>query len=83
MREEKIEEGSFWQHFKGDIMKVVALANHSENLEIMVVYEHAGELWVRPMSSFLSSEDVSSRGDNVTGQKYRFVEVKERENEKC
>lgn len=75
MREEEILIGSLWRHFKGDTMKVVSLAKHSENLETMVVYEHANELWVRPISSFLSDEDVSGRSDNVTGQKYRFEKI--------
>lgn len=73
MRDEKIDINSKWQHFKGDVMKVLMLAKHSETLETMVVYDHLGDIWVRPISSFLSSEDVSMRDDNVTGQKYRFV----------
>lgn len=41
----------------------------------MVIYNHRGEKWARPISSFLSSEDVQNRNDNVTGQKYRFERV--------
>ena len=73
MRDEKIVVGDKYQHFKGDIMIVKAIAKHSETLEEMVVYEHEKELWARPISSFLSDEDVSHRQDNVTGQKYRFM----------
>lgn len=72
MREEKIEIGSRWQHFKGDVMIIKALAKHSETLEMMVIYEHKNELWARPISSFLSNEDISKIEDNVTKQKYRF-----------
>ena len=76
MRDEVVEKGSLWQHFKGGTMKVVDLAKHSETLEMMVVYEHDAEMWVRPISSFLSDEDVSERSDNITHQKYRFVKKK-------
>ncbi len=81
MRDEEIPIGSMWQHFKGDTMKVIALAKHSETLEDMVVYIHKGNCWVRPVSIFLSDEDVSMRKDNQTGQKYRFIKLKEEE--KC
>ena len=75
MQEVTIEVGSKWQHFKGDIMTVKGLAKHSETLEEMVVYEHFNQLWVRPITSFLSTEDVSQRPDNKTKQKYRFVKI--------
>lgn len=77
MRKEDVVVGSKWQHFKGDVMTVTGLAKHSENLEIMVIYEHRGEMWARPISSFLSNEDISSREDNKTGQKYRFEKISE------
>lgn len=75
MRKEKIIIGSKWQHFKGDIMTVREIAKHSETLEEMVIYEHKNELWARPISSFLSDEDITSRADNKTGQKYRFQKI--------
>ncbi|MDE6284898.1 MAG: DUF1653 domain-containing protein [Bacilli bacterium] len=77
MREEKIEIGSKWQHFKGDIMEVVMTALHTENLEEMIIYKHGDSMWARPISSFLSDEDISGRSDNKTGQKYRFEKVGE------
>jgi len=46
-----------------------------ETLEDMVVYKHDNKLWVRPISSFLSTEDITTRNDNVTGQKYRFERI--------
>lgn len=77
MRNEKVEERSKWQHFKGSIMEVVCLAKNSEDLSEMVIYKHDNELWARPLSSFLSDEDVSKRSDNVTKQKYRFEKIEE------
>lgn len=77
MRNEVIEIGSKWQHFKGDVMEVVMIARHSETLEDMVIYRHYESMWARPISSFLSDEDVSSREDNKTHQKYRFVKLEQ------
>ena len=64
-----------FRHFKGDIMEVICVGKHSETLEEMVVYTHGNEIWIRPVSMFLSTEDVSGRSDNVTGQKYRFEKI--------
>ena len=66
-----------FRHFKGSIVEVVCLAKNSENLEDMVVYTHNNEYWVRPLSMFLDKEDVSTRPDNVTGQKVRFLKIEE------
>lgn len=74
---EKIEIGSKWRHFKGDVMEVENIAKHSETLEEMIIYKHQGELWVRPISSFLSDEDISNREDNKTGQMYRFEKLED------
>lgn len=71
-------KGEKYQHFKGSIMEVVDIAKNSETLEEMVIYKHDNELWVRPISMFLSKEDISERADNVTGQKYRFEKIEER-----
>ena len=75
MRKEIVEIGSSWKHFKGFEIKVKMIAKHSETLESMIIYEHSGDLWARPISSFLSEEDVSKRIDNVTKQKYRFERI--------
>lgn len=32
MRNESIEVGSKWQHFKGDVMEVLMIVKHSETL---------------------------------------------------
>lgn len=75
MRNESIEKGSKWRHFKGDVMTVLGIVKHTETLEEMIIYEHRNEYWARPISSFLSTEDVSKREDNKTGQKYRFEKI--------
>lgn len=70
-------KGEKYQHFKGDIMEVIDIAKNSETLEEMVIYKHNNILWARPISMFLSEEDVSHRPDNVTKQKYRFEKIEE------
>lgn len=69
---EEIKIGQKYRHFKGKIIEVILIAKHSETLEDMVVYKHDNNYWVRPKSMFLDKEDVSSRNDNTTNQKYRF-----------
>ncbi len=81
MRKEEIKINSKWQHFKGDVMQVKALAKHSETLEDLVIYEHKGTIWARPLASFLDEEDVRDRKDNKTNQKYRFEEIKDDKHE--
>ena len=48
-----------YQHFKGNFYQVLHLAKHSENEEVMVVYqplydndEGKREIWVRPLTMF-------------------------------
>ena len=72
-----IKVGEKYQHFKGNIIEIIALAKHTENLEELVVYKHGENIWARPISMFLNNEDISNRPDNITGQKYRFVKVEE------
>ncbi len=75
MRDLKVALGSKWQHFKGDVVMVESIVKHTETLEEIIIYEHKDQLWGRPISSFLSDEDVSKREDNKTGQKYRFEQI--------
>ncbi len=75
MRQEKIEIGSRWKHFKGSIMEVIMIAKNTETLEKMIIYKHNNEIWARPISSFLSKEDIRNRKDNITKQKYRFERI--------
>lgn len=72
----KVEVGKKYRHFKGHIMEVIAIGTNSETMEEMVVYKHLEQdkIWIRPYDMFTDSEDISSRKDNVTGQKTRFEE---------
>ena len=73
MRE--IEVGSKWRHFKGKVVKVIAIAKDSEDLRDLVVYEHDGDEWVREKSMFLSEVDHDKYPD--VEQKYRFQKIEE------
>ncbi len=66
-----------YKHFKGDIMKVIGVAKHSETLEEFVVYKHVtGEramekhFWVRPLTMFL--EEVELNGEKI--KRFEYVE---------
>lgn len=54
-----------YRHYKGGYYEVIGAASHSETLEDMVVYRNVssdevrGRLWVRPLSSFMSTVDVN------------------------
>lgn len=62
---ETIEKG-IYRHYKGNEYEVIGVANHSETLELMVVYRALygkGELWVRPASMW--NEVVTVDGKSV------------------
>lgn len=55
-----------YRHYKGNDYEVVAVARHSETLELVVVYRALygeGGLWVRPYAMFC--EDVVVDGRKV------------------
>ncbi len=55
------EVGALYQHFKGQMYKVIGLARHSETLEDLVVYQALyGDfsLWVRPLKMFMEMVEV-------------------------
>lgn len=55
-----------YKHYKGNKYKVIAIANHSETLEHMVVYCDCSAdpvYWVRPLEMFL--ENVIVDGNSV------------------
>ena len=52
-----------YQHYKGHRYQVIGAAHHSENLEVLVVYqalERPNDIWVRPVSMFFDT--VQTRG---------------------
>lgn len=63
-----------YRHFKGNYYRVIGVAQHSETLEEMVVYQALygeGGLWVRPAAMWNETVDR----DGYCGP--RFVRVEE------
>ena len=61
-----------YKHFKGGEFEVIGTAKHSETLEEMVLYKHAGdnELWVRPLEMFIETIER----DGKTIKRFEYVE---------
>ncbi len=63
-----------YKHFKGDTMRVIGVAKHSETEEDYVVYDHLGtdarsNLWIRPVKMFLEEVDR----DGYKGPRFVWV----------
>ena len=69
----KPQVGEIYQHFKGNIIKIIAIGIHTETKEEMVVYEHDNNIWIRPMEMFLSKVD-HKKYPNIK-QEYRFKKL--------
>ena len=71
----KIKIGAVYRHFKGIIVKIIAIAQHTERDEKLVIYEHVENhtIWARPYDMFNSLVDREKYPD--VEQKYRFEEV--------
>lgn len=75
--ERTIEIGKIYKHFKGQLMKVLFVAHHSETLEKLVIYKHldSDKIWARPYDMFNSLVDKEKYPD--IKQEYRFECVDE------
>ena len=68
-----LKPGKIMRHFKGNLYLIIALAEHTETGEELVVYKALygeGKIWVRPVRMFTSK--VPEGKYNPTGQKQRF-----------
>ena len=68
-------KGEKYRHFKGTIITIIDIAKHSETLEELVIYEHDGEIWARPIGMFLEPVDKEKYPEVV--QKNRFEKIEE------
>lgn len=75
MEERKIHAGRYYRHFKGHVVKVLAIGIHTETEEQMVIYTHVkpgdATIWVRPLEMFQGKVDREKYPD--VEQEYRFA----------
>ncbi len=67
--------GEKWQHFKGHVYKIICIAEDTERINPVVVYQGVDDCayWVRPLIMFMSEVD-HDKYPNAT-QKWRFQKV--------
>jgi hypothetical protein len=66
-----------YKHYKGNKYEVIGFANHSETLEIMVIYKAlygAKETWVRPLSMWEDLIEI----DNKTVKRFEYLSEQSR-----
>lgn len=77
MDEKGIKKGQVYRHFKGNIITVICIATHTETKESIVIYDHDGDIWARPLEMFVSEVDHEKYPD--VEQKYRFELIRDAE----
>lgn len=69
-----------FRHFKGNYYRVLAISRSTDDpKDLHIVYQSLDgneTVWSRPLSEFVSFIPTESLKFNVTGQRYRFEEVK-------
>ena len=66
------QAGEIYQHFKGKLYRIVALATHTETGEQLVIYQ-ALQVFARPLSMFLEKVDAKKYPD--AAGKDRFMRI--------
>ena len=76
MDRELPHQNEIWRHFKNKLYKIVAIAQHTETDEQLVVYQamYGDEgIYARPLDMFMSEVDRKMYPE--VKQQYRFVRV--------
>lgn len=80
------DKSVIWRHFKGNIYRILCIANHTEHRETLVIYQRIRDdgtltrhVCARPVKMFLSTVDLEKYPDAT--QTFRFEAIKEEEYE--
>ncbi|MCR5177071.1 MAG: DUF1653 domain-containing protein [Anaerovibrio sp.] len=76
MNRELPRPDEIWRHFKNKLYKIIAIAQHTETEEQLVVYQAMygnNGIYARPLDMFMSKVDHEKYPD--VEQEYRFERV--------